>query len=368
MRAPARSARLARDGSSNRFHATFLAGRVMIELFRPKYDIRRNRIHVVSLSCNPVPPARYGGIELVVAHLCEGLADLGAGVVCYSPGEFSLQSVEHFRTLAVPSTPWKDGGVPNTPAHLRMVQRRLDGYAERGDVVILNHPDHYGFLARNLSFRTRVKVHMHEVAHWTGAGMKSSVIYPSEALRKAVGKPGVVIPHGQKLKFGDPSLPKEDFLFFAGRISREKGVDIALAACKKLGIRLVLAGPLDDKTLAAEILEQPTVEYLGELTYEELVPYYARARGMVYMTQLLEAFGLSVIEAMAASCPVLTTGRGGTGETVVDGKTGFFCESVDDIVRAYSRLPLLKPSECVSRAREYSVQRMAASYLELFAA
>lgn len=331
------------------------------------FDPAVNRVHVISLSCNPVPPERYGGIELVIAHLCEGLAEKGARAVCYSPGRLQVQgNVEHYRTLPEPTAHIKEGGVPNTLEHLQAVAAGLKANVARGDVVVFNHPDHYRYLKRRLGLRVPLTAFMCEVAHWTAAGMQRNVIYPSASLQRAIGKPGTCIPHGERLIFRDPLAQKENYLFFAGRITRDKGVDIALAACVELRIKLVLAGPLNDKAFAAEIIGHPSVEYLGELRYHELVPYYNRAKALVYMTQYTEPFGLSVIEAMATGCPVITTGKGGTGETVLDGTTGFFCQTASDIALAYPKLESLRPADCVTRAMNYSIGRMATSYLDYF--
>jgi glycosyltransferase involved in cell wall biosynthesis len=337
--------------------------------FKKRFDPNTNTIHIISLSCNAVPPVRYGGIELVIAHLCEGLIHLGTKVVCYSPGMLEIAGVRHFQTLAEPSLHIKEGGAPNTRQHLERVEEGLKSLAKPGDVILFNHPDHYRFLKRRLGIRFRLQRHIAEVAHWIDAGVQKNVIYPSAALKNQIDRPGVVIPHGEKLIFNPlPGAPRENFMFFAGRITLDKGVNIALDACKKLGIRLLLAGPLNDKAFAEQILSDPTVSYLGELTYPELFEYYAKAKALLYMTQYTEPFGLSVIEAMAAGCPVITTGKGGTGETVVEKVTGFFCQTAEDIARVYPQLESINPQDCIARGRDYSIEKMARHYSAYFQA
>lgn len=333
-------------------------------MLRKAFNPDKNTIHVISLSCNPVPPVRYGGIELVIAHLCEGLAERGARVICYSPGTLTVPGVEHCQTLPAPAIHIKEGGLPNTPEHLQAIKRHLRANLRRGDVIIFNHADHYRYLRKRLGVFNWLTVHACEIAHWMDAGMQKHVVYPSAQLMLDIGKPGVVIPHGEKLLFNEnPSLPKEDFLFFAGRITKDKGVDIALAAAHELNVKLVLAGPLNDKVFAGPIIQDPAVDYLGELTYEDLFTYYCRAKALVYMTQYTEPFGLSVIEAMAAGCPVITTGKGGTGETVLPGKTGYFCQTSQDIVQAYAELDKIQATDCIERARDYSIFKMTDAYL-----
>lgn len=337
-------------------------------MFKRNFNPHVNSIHIISLSCNPVPPVRYGGIELVIAHLCEGLVDLGAKVICYSPGAFAIAGVSHIQTLVTPSPNVKAGGKPNTQEHLAAVCSQLQKNLHAGDVVLFNHSDHYRYLKKRLGIFNWLKAHFFEVAHWVDVGMKKNIIYPSQHLANQLARPGVVIPHGEKLMFNTTpgTQARDENLFFAGRITKDKGVDIALGACKKLGIKLVLAGPLNDPEFSAPILADESVIYLGELTYEELFSVYCQSKALVYMTQYTEPFGLSVIEAMAAGAPVVTTGKGGTGETVVEGKTGFFAQTAEDIVTAYSKLQELKEQDCIDRAQDYTLATMAQRYFTHF--
>ena len=340
----------------------------IVHMFKPKFNPEGNYIHVISLSCNPVPPVRYGGIELVIAHLCEGLEKLGVKIICYSPGNFTIPGVGHVQTLVTPSTHVKEGGKPNTQEHLSFICSHLQEKLQPGDIVLFNHSDHYRYLKKRLGIFNWLKAHFFEVAHWVDVGMKKNIIYPSQHLANQLARPGVVIPHGEKLLFNNtPGANERNAnLFFAGRITKDKGVDIALAACKKLGIKLLLAGPLNNPAFSTPILADDSVIYLGELTYEELLEIYCHCKALVYMTQYTEPFGLSVIEAMAAGAPVITTGRGGTGETVIEGKTGFFADTAEDIVTAYNKLDTLTEQDCIARARDYTLTTMATRYFQHF--
>ena len=330
------------------------------------YDKDKNSIHILSLSCNTVPPKDYGGIELVIAHLSEGLANIDCDVICYSPGELKIPKVQHYKTLPQPALPFSEGGVANTQEHLKRMLIGLKKNLKKGDVIILNHADHAKYLKRKLGFFPNNKYFICEIAHWIDVGSKKNIVSPSQSLHNTIGKPGAIIPHGEKLLFADSTRNKSDFLFFAGQITQKKGVDIALSAAKKLGVKLVLAGPLVEKHFSDPILNDDSVEYLGVLNYKELFAYYCKAKALVYMTQHDEAFGLAVIEAMAAGCPVITTGKGGTGETVIENETGYFCKTADDICDKYYLLNKIQADKCISRAKEYSIDKMAKAYLKYF--
>jgi len=59
------------------------------------------------------------------------------------------------------------------------------------------------------------------------------------------------------------------------------------------------------------------------------VPQVADLRGAFVQPALFEAFGLTVIEAMASGLPVFVTSHGGPSEIVVDGVSGFHVDPYD---------------------------------------
>lgn len=335
----------------------------MTYFFR-KFKLDKNTIHVISLSCNTVPPVAYGGIELIVANLCLGLNELGAKVTCYSPGELALVNVAHIKTIDKPSLSVKLGGEANSTEHLSATLNNLKRKVKRGDIVIFNHPEQFRKLKNKLGLSFRLKTNILEIAHTIDAGVYRNVIYPSHQLKEVIAKKGVVIHHGINLKFSENKTKRKKYLFYAGSIDPDKGVHIALAACEAIGCNLLIAGPRNFSQYEKNIINSSSVMYLGELSYEELFKFYEEAFGFIYMTQIPEPFGLAVIEAMAAGCPVITTGLGGTGETVLNNSTGFFCRTVTEVIHAYKMLPEIDAEKCISRAKSFSVEKMCSEYLD----
>ncbi len=78
------------------------------------------------------------------------------------------------------------------------------------------------------------------------------------------------------------------------------------------------------------------IEFLGRVSDEDLVKYYANAQGFINPQE--EDFGITAVEAMSAGCPVIAYKKGGATETVIDGETGLFFENqnVADIKKAVS--------------------------------
>ena len=158
-----------------------------------------------------------------------------------------------------------------------------------------------------------------------------------------------------------PFVPKEDFYLTVGRLTWYKRVDLAVAACTKLGRRLVVIGGGGEEA-RLRALAGPTVTFLGGgLTDEEVRGYYLRARAFLFPGE--EDFGITPVEAQSAGTPVLAYGRGGACETVEDGRTGLLfdaqtVESLTECIRRFEAGGVSgTPEEIRANSRRFSEQR-----------
>lgn len=130
--------------------------------------------------------------------------------------------------------------------------------------------------------------------------------------------------------------PPDDFFLVVSRLVPYKRVDLAVAACARLGRRLVVVGEGPERQrLARQAVELgAAVEFLGWRGDAEVADLYARARAFVFPG--FDDFGIAPVEAQAAGRPVVAYGRGGATETVIDGHTGFLfgVQSVDAVADA----------------------------------
>ena len=123
----------------------------------------------------------------------------------------------------------------------------------------------------------------------------------------------------------------EHFVWIA-RMNKHKGVENAIAAAEKLGVKLLLAGRIDQtQTEYYETYIKPhlneKIQYVGELTEKQLSDFYGPAKACLYPIEWEEPFGLVVAEAMACGTPVIAYRRGSMPELIEDGKTGFVIDS-----------------------------------------
>jgi glycosyltransferase involved in cell wall biosynthesis len=128
----------------------------------------------------------------------------------------------------------------------------------------------------------------------------------------------VVYPPVEVDKFKPASI-REDFYITVTRLVAHKRLDIIVEAFSKLKRPLLIIGDGPElprlKNMAA-----PNIHFPGHLPDEKVVELLGKARGFVCATE--EDFGIAIVEAQAAGCPVIAYARGGALETIVDGITG----------------------------------------------
>ncbi|MCC9157994.1 glycosyltransferase [Streptomyces parvulus] len=120
-----------------------------------------------------------------------------------------------------------------------------------------------------------------------------------------------------------------EHLLFLGRLAEAKGVRLLMAAWDELaagggvGVPLVIAGagPLEGE-VTAWAAGRDDVRRVGLYDTARCREALARSVAVVAPSTWLEAFGLVVVEAMAAGVPAVAAGHGAFTELVEDGVTG----------------------------------------------
>ncbi len=120
---------------------------------------------------------------------------------------------------------------------------------------------------------------------------------------------------------------------FLGRLSIEhKGLDVLCQAMHMIPahirLRMALVGPGDLKGTASE-LEPPSRVTLHGPVYGDAATGLLKAADFFVYPSRAEAFGISIVEAMAAGLPVIATAVGGIPEIVEDGVSGLLVPPQD---------------------------------------
>jgi len=127
-----------------------------------------------------------------------------------------------------------------------------------------------------------------------------------------------------------PGLP-ERFVLYAGRIASNKGLDVLVKAWSQIPTSerpgLVLMGRdwgerARLEALAAELGLRDSVAFLGHVPDRAAYRAVFRAARAFVLPSEWEAFGLVLLEAMAADLPIVATGVGGVPEVLENGRAG----------------------------------------------
>ena len=126
----------------------------------------------------------------------------------------------------------------------------------------------------------------------------------------------------------DPASEPEDYFLIVSRFMPYKRIDLAISACNRLQLPLVIIGSGRDEERLRK-MAGPTIRFLGRLSDSEVLRYYAHCRALILPGE--EDFGITPLEAQASGRPVIAYGAGGALASVVDGITGrFFTEQTVD--------------------------------------
>lgn len=155
-----------------------------------------------------------------------------------------------------------------------------------------------------------------------------------------------------RIQAAGPRLPEPDMVLSVARLVEKKGLADVVEACARLAHggrrpRLVIVGdgPLRAslESLALELGVLAT--FTGPMPHEDVIQLYRRAAAFCLPCVVAadgdrDGMPTSVLEAMAAGVPVVTTGLNGLSEAVLDGQTGLIVPPNDPhaIAAALERL------------------------------
>ena len=126
-----------------------------------------------------------------------------------------------------------------------------------------------------------------------------------------------------------PVRQPDEYLLFLGRVTARKGPHIAGQIAKRLGMKLIVAGPGATQKHPGATVYGDRVEidgdvlYVGEVGKAERAELISKAACMLSPTLYVEPFGGSAVEAMIGGCPVVASDWGAFTETVIEGVTGY---------------------------------------------
>jgi glycosyltransferase involved in cell wall biosynthesis len=357
-----------------------LAGRaaeeVLVRLDRPATPGRPLRIAQVSPLYESVPPARYGGTERVVSYLTEELVRRGHDVTLFATGDS--------RTAArlVSSAP-KALRLDRPPDPLLWHHLALEAaYGEAGAFDVIHaHTDYVTLpFARGTATPTLLTLHgrldLPDLGRLFARYPEVGLVSISDSQREPFGDEvqwAATVPHGIPVAAFPFEAEPGEYLAFVGRISPEKGCDMAIRIAEAVGMPLRIGAKVDPvdqeyfESVIRPLLRSPLVELVGEVDEAEKGDLLSHARALLFPIDWPEPFGLVMLEAMACGTPVVGRPCGAASEVVEDGVTGYLALGEADLIRAVGAVDRLDRRVCRARVAErFSVETMADRYEALY--
>jgi glycosyltransferase involved in cell wall biosynthesis len=331
------------------------------------------RIALIAPPFIAVPPEEYGGTELFVGHLAEGLKKSGVDVVLYANGDSKAEVDVRW---IYPHTEWP---IKN-PTHAWIREINHESWAvsdafKRCDVIHVQS-------AQALSFSRFVDRPFVLTLHDTYSPELSAYYahYPqayyvsiSDAQRENEIMPRLrTIHHGIQLDQYKLVEKKQQYLSFIGRIAPIKGTHIAIDVAQRTGIPLKIAGEVQPafreyfERKVKPQLDGKLVEYIGPADLAAKNELLGNSLAMLFPIQWNEPFGLVMVEAMACGTPVLATPGGSVPEVVQNGVSGYVCRTVREMVKRVGDLPLDPHKIRAYVAENFSTEQMVSKYLALY--
>jgi glycosyltransferase involved in cell wall biosynthesis len=131
-----------------------------------------------------------------------------------------------------------------------------------------------------------------------------------------------VIPSVQRAFAAGSSAPGGRFALVASRLTPEKGVADAIAACRRARLPLVVAGDGPQREELEALAAGADVRFTGRVGRDELAALRREAALAIVPSRYAEILPLAALEAMAAGLPVVASRAGGLAEVVPE--TGLY--------------------------------------------
>jgi len=193
-----------------------------------------------------------------------------------------------------------------------------------------------------------------------------------------------IIPHGIEVdQIPFANQPSGEYLF-VGRLIPGKQPDHAIRAALAASVPLRIIGQPGAHESDAQYFEQTleplfgddAITYQGYIPHPELLSEYG-AKALLFPTAYQEAFGMVMIEAMAAGTPIIAYDRGPVREIIADSVTGYVVDprtGIEGLTQAIRTLEALNLADyqamrraCRSRVEQhFSLNAMARGYERLY--
>jgi glycosyltransferase involved in cell wall biosynthesis len=147
----------------------------------------------------------------------------------------------------------------------------------------------------------------------------------SDVADKIMVKPNFVVDEGEN------NIERKPFFLFLGRLTEEKGINILVKAAKLYSFPLVIAGdgPLRG-VIEEEAARNKNISFLGQQGKDRVEELLKTCTALIFPSIWYEGFPIAILEAFAASTPVIASRMGSMAEIIQDGANGLHFDPGDE--------------------------------------
>ncbi len=345
------------------------------------------KIALLSTPWIAVPPSGYGGIEKVIGDLTEGLVKRGHQVMLFATGDSKTSArLEYYYDKAL-------GNNLNLKANPYYIFNHIHAFfkiikKEKFD-IIHNHNQYFPMYFFDLIDQPFVHT-LHGAFYKNLKAPEGFIEEKRSLLMKFKNHPFISISNNQRTGIPELNYIKtvynginpQDFwlgkgeggyLVWLGRITYNKGLDIAIRVARKVSLPLKIAAFIDkgeEDYFQKEIkpLIDKKVEFLGEIKdLKTKSTLFGNAKAFLFPIRWHEPFGIVMLEAMACGTPVIAFNKGSVAEVIIDGQTGFIVNTEEEMVKAIEKVDQIDRSFCREHViKNFTTDKMVEDYLEAY--
>ena len=329
------------------------------------------KIAILSPIAWRTPPKKYGPWEQVASNITEGMVERGIDITLFASGNSTTTG----KLESVCDRPYaEDSNIDPKVAECLHISHLME-HADKFDLI------HNNFDFLPLSYSRLIKTPMVTTIH----GFSSPKIIPvykkynstghyvsiSNSDRSPELDYAATVYNGVNTNEFTFRSESDDYLLFFGRIHPEKGAYESIQIAKKSKRKLIISGLIQDQEYfdlkVKPFIDGNDIVYVGNSGPDERNKLLGGAFALLHPISFEEPFGLSVAEAMFCGTPVVAFNRGSMPELILEGKTGFLVNTIDEALEAANNIKMIDRNYCREWAiSKFSRQKMIDGYWEVY--
>src|SRR5659263_203447 len=352
----------------------------------------------------PPHESKYGGAEKIVYWLCEKLVEWGHDVTLFATGD-SITSAK-----LVPTYPYSVLGMNKKEKicwnditdNLIHLQRAMFMAKNQGIKVVHSHV--YGdplvaSSAKALGIQVLSTIHNSMSARDMGRANIIPYIFArnseyqhfvalskSQILHDDARLPWIdIVYNGLDMVYYEHRInikKSSNTLLYLSRIDPQKGIEYAIDAARKAGMRLIIAGRIHPgkeeeffKNRIEPCLQEGVLEYVGEVSDKEKLRLFSEVAALIFPAFWNDVCPVTPLEANACMTPVIAFDCGSLRELIEHNVSGFIVPPLNEyrqpniqgLVDAIKRIDQIDPKNCFDHVkRKFTADIMVENYLNIY--